>query len=163
MSKITITEQRFLLESNAIEGEYSEEAMNDAVFAWEFAKYIAELNFDNILMIHRLLMKRTRPDIAGILRKVPVRVGNYFPPNPGEVRRLLMMWVWDYGKAKNRIDIIKAHIKFEKIHPFEDGNGRVGRIILNWQKLKAKLPIMVIEEKKKNEYYHWFVKGYRVK
>jgi Fic family protein len=55
-----------------------------------------------------------------------------------------------------RTNTIRNHVKFEKIHPFEDGNGRIGRILLNWQRVKAGLPILTIYEKDKHAYYKWF-------
>ena len=50
----------------------------------------------------------------------------------------------------------KDRIWFEKNHPFEDGNGRTGRILLNWQRLQYGLPLLIIESYKKEEYYKWF-------
>ena len=53
--------------------------------------------------------------------------------------------------------IKRWHIQFEHIHPFEDGNGRTGRILMNLQLRKRGLPIMVIHEgKEQSEYYKWF-------
>ena len=56
------------------------------------------------------------------------------------------------------MNLIKRwHIQFEHIHPFEDGNGRVGRILMNFQLVKKGLPILVIHEgKEQREYYKWF-------
>ena len=53
--------------------------------------------------------------------------------------------------------IEQDHIWFEKIHPFEDGNGRTGRILMNIQRLNAGLPLLIIHEgKEQMEYYKWF-------
>ena len=49
------------------------------------------------------------------------------------------------------------HVKYEKIHPFVDGNGRTGRIFMNWWRIKNNLPILVIHEgKEQMDYYKWF-------
>jgi Fic family protein len=50
----------------------------------------------------------------------------------------------------------EAHIEFEYIHPFVDGNGRVGRMVYNAHRLLLGQPIHIIEESEKNEYYKWF-------
>ena len=57
---------------------------------------------------------------------------------------------------KTAEEIKKWHIMFEHIHPFEDGNGRTGRILMNIQRLKIGLPILIIYEKHKFKYYDWF-------
>jgi hypothetical protein len=49
-----------------------------------------------------------------------------------------------------------CHVSFEHLHPFRDGNGRVGRILYNWQRLKLGLPIHVIKYEDRWEYYNWF-------
>jgi len=51
---------------------------------------------------------------------------------------------------------IGMHINFEGIHPFADGNGRMGRILLNWQLQKMNLPILIIKEEDRFDYYKWF-------
>lgn len=55
-------------------------------------------------------------------------------------------------------EIRQDHVVFEGIHPFVDGNGRVGRILMNWQRLKVGLPILIIKNDEKQEYYKWFKK-----
>ncbi len=53
--------------------------------------------------------------------------------------------------------IKNSHIFFEKLHPFEDGNGRTGRILMNLQKLNEELPLLIIHEgEEQMEYYKWF-------
>jgi Fic family protein len=48
------------------------------------------------------------------------------------------------------------HIIFERIHPFIDFNGRVGRMFMNWRRLMSGMPLMTIYEKDRNKYYEWF-------
>lgn len=55
--------------------------------------------------------------------------------------------------------IKEQHIRFEKIHPFIDGNGRVGRMLMNWQRVKIGLDIVIVWEDNKQEYYQWFKEG----
>jgi len=86
-------------------------------------------------------------------------VGGRFCPftSPALLEHDILKWIDTHCDAKTDETIKKAHIAFEKIHPFEDGNGRVGRIILNFQRVKAGLPILVIHTgKEQQEYYKWF-------
>ena len=58
---------------------------------------------------------------------------------------------------ENIEDIIKEdHISAEIIHPYQDGNGRIFRLILNWQRLRVGLPILVIFANERQNYYQWF-------
>jgi len=149
--------KKFIHESNKIERVYSEEADEEAYRAWKFLENFNELTISRILEIHRLIMKTLNPKIAGKFRNCSVRVGRWLAPNPGSVRRLIFQWLETCNDVKTEEEIKKSHIAFEKIHPFEDGNGRVGRIIYNWQRVKAGLPIHIIHEGEEQlDYYRWF-------
>lgn len=165
MKKIEI---KFLRESNAIEGEYSEEALEDSIIAWNYAKnFVPEgrkIDIPMILTIHKFLMKKLDSRIAGKIRKVDIWIGGRKGRNPkGIDEKLKLLCRFQPANPKNynlphlNENAVKGwHIEFEKIHPFEDGNGRTGRILMNIQRLKIKLPILVIKEKEKQEYYKWF-------
>ncbi len=149
----------FLWQSNLIEDEPSAEALAGALRAWDWINQnTTEEHFyiGDIMVIHRFLMENLNSRIAGRIRKVNVTVGNKTCPNPGSLGRLLALWFDTYRGADTEELIKEAHIKFEGIHPFEDGNGRIGRIIMNWQHIKTGLPILIIKEREKEEYYKWF-------
>ena len=147
----------FLKHSNYIERERSKEAYEDALKAWEYIMTLDVLSYDNVMEIHRILMQRLNPRIAGQKRDVSVRVGYKICPNPGSVRRMLFTWLYEIANADTEEKIKQSHIEFENIHPFEDGNGRVGRIIYNWQRLKVGLSLHIIHEGDEQwEYYQWF-------
>lgn len=152
----------FIKESNFIENERDEQAHWDCMKAFWLGRFQDQSGIDIshiILTVHFLAMANKNKKIAGQLRRCNVRVGNYKAPSYKEVEGLLEDWCKKYGKAKSAKKIKEAHVEFEKIHPFEDGNGRVGRIIYNLQRCRAGLPIHVIYEAEKNQYYSWFQTG----
>jgi len=154
-------EELFLKESNAIEGEFSQKALEDSKRAWKFTKrYSGQMNIYFICQIHKRLMKRLNPEIAGKIRDCDIWVGNRKGINPENIREELRLLCNkglypDYTEEQ----IKTFHIQFEKIHPFRDGNGRTGRIILNWQRLKIELPLLLIHDRAKEDYYRWFKNG----
>lgn len=148
----------FLKQSNYIESEYSKKALNDAISAWGYLIKKDNITFNRIIEAHRLLIINISPNIAGKLRDYDVRVGYRICPKWYNINELLINWVKLHAKANTEEKIKQAHIAFEKIHPFGDGNGRIGRIIMNWQRIKNKLPILIIHEgSQQREYYKWFM------
>lgn len=157
-------EIEFLKESNAIEREYSDVAIKDAMRSWMYAHSMvivgdSKIDTELICEIHGILMRNLNRRISGKIRKCDVWVGNRKCLDPKEINLSLQDWCLG---ANNEINVDEGtieqdHIWFEKIHPFEDGNGRVGRILMNIQRLKAGLPILIIHEgKEQQEYYKWF-------
>lgn len=145
----------FLHESNLIESERSGLALLDAAKAWGYISKKKTLKVLDILTVHDLLMKNLNPRIAGRIRNVSVWIGGKPGANPASVSYLLD----DLVKIvpKNWKEIKRWHIDFEGIHPFEDSNGRTGRIIMNWQRKKNGLPILIIHHgEEQSEYYQWF-------
>lgn len=151
-------DQEFIKESNAIEEEYSQEAFDDACDAYRWAyKHKNDFSLKYIKEIHKRLMKRLNPRIAGNLRDCKVWVGNRECLAFKKIKVELEAWLEHSFTRKTKKEIKHAHVVFEKIHPFEDGNGRTGRILMNIQRLNAELPIMIIHEgKEQQEYYKWF-------
>ena len=155
-------EIEFLKESNYIENEYSDKALQDSKQAWNFAKKHRhnKIDLSFIKNIHLELMRRLNSRIAGQIRDCDVWVGGRKCFEPKKIRLLLQDWCAGANCPFNEIIaeeyIKKSHIRFEHIHPFEDGNGRTGRILMNVQRLNAGLPILIIYDKEKLEYYKWF-------
>lgn len=161
MKKMNKLEIEFLDHSNRIEREYSREALEDAIGAWNYAKInMDNFNLDYILEIHKMLLYRLRPDIAGKVRDCGVSVGRRVCPKKpkGDLERDVEKWIANCRGTKGNDKQIKEwHIEFEKIHPFKDGNGRVGRILMNIQRLNYNLPLLVIHEGEEQlKYYEWF-------
>ncbi len=157
----------FLQESNYIEGVI--DGLDQAVKAWKYIITKKELTRAVILKTHAILMRgKLDHKEAGAWRKVPVWIGGregrpwYAIPDSMDgwiegANLSIGLMISIFGSEDETIEAIKGdHIVFESIHPFIDGNGRTGRILLNWQRLKAGLPILIIKEEEKQEYYRWF-------
>lgn len=65
-------------------------------------------------------------------------------------------WIDNSHTSTTEEHIKRDHIVFEEIHPFVDGNGRTGRMLMNWQRLDNNLNILTIWNKEKSAYYKWF-------
>lgn len=182
---MTNEEIEFLVESNAIEQEYSIIALEDAKEAWEYAKNnfplqvngetLAEPCLNYVLKIHYLLMKRLNPRIAGRFRRCDVIIGGRVVKYEDDIKlqrqvlnavgridanaELLSRPEMEYANKENILTEFckSSHVFFELVHPFEDGNGRTGRILYNVHRLKSGLPIHTIHTgKEQHEYYKWF-------
>ena len=113
-----------------------------------------------VLDIHRKLLENLNPRIAGKIRTVDVWVGNKKCMDSDDIELTLQAWCNSYALETTEEKIKIAHVKFEKMHPFEDGNGRTGRILMNLQRLKYGLPVLVIHEgDEQMAYYKWFREG----
>lgn len=96
-----------------------------------------ELTLDVILLMHKMLISNIRDDVAGRLRKADefVRVGSYIAPSPKDVHSLLSdaLITYNAGSHEHIVKrVAKLHLNFEHVHPFVDGNGRIGRAINNY-------------------------------
>ncbi len=153
---MTYKEVEFLKESNAIEGVYDADSLAQAIYAWTFLKEQPSLTSSVILKTHKILMlhQMLRPDQRGYFRKIPVYIGGREAMESKDINEYIKALCVDINAGLT--DWKEAHIMYEKIHPFVDGNGRTGRMFMNWQRLRAKLPIFVIKEDKVGEYYKWF-------
>ena len=79
--------------------------------------------------------------------QVVIRGAEHMPPAPNQVNQLMMQLVWEYNHDEGEDPFLreaKFHIRFERIHPFEDGNGRTGRILINRGLMRAGLAPVVI-------------------
>ncbi len=120
-----------------------------------------EVTLDVILFLHKMLLTNIRDEIAGRFRQAGeyVRVGNHIAPKSEEVIDRLNTILNEYN-AKSADDIVKRvaklHLSFEYIHPFCDGNGRIGRVLNNYMLIRegyVPINIKFIDRKK---YYNAF-------
>ena len=120
-----------------------------------------ELNLDVILSLHKMLISNIRDDIAGRFRKENefVRVGTHIAPDPKEIIERLEKLLAEYHSAsyENIIKrISKLHLTFEYIHPFIDGNGRIGRVINNYLLIREGFVPINIKFIDRKKYYEAF-------
>jgi Fic family protein len=120
-----------------------------------------ELTKEVILSLHKMLLSNIRDDIAGRFRKDNefVRVGSHIAPAPQEIEGSMDKMIAEYNASvgENIIKrIAKLHLAFEYLHPFCDGNGRIGRVINNYLLIRegyVPINIKFIDRKK---YYDAF-------
>jgi Fic family protein len=122
--------REYLRESNAIEDVHDEQALETAYEAWEELRAVDTLTKENIKSVHGTLLKNRQPEIAGEFRDCNVRVGGDVPPSPNAVPELVSELL--STTPETPFEALDWHIRFEKIHPFADGNGRIGRLIYLW-------------------------------
>ncbi len=120
-----------------------------------------EINRDLILLLHQMLIGNINDDIAGRFRRHGkyVRVSSHIAPAPEQIETILESIINSYTSDMTAyfIDkIAKFHLDFENIHPFNDGNGRIGRVIIYLQLLQLGFPSLIIRNKEKKEYYQSF-------
>ena len=115
-----------------------------------------------VLKLHAILMNGVMPD-AGSYRRHAVRIiGVNLPTaNYMSVPKFMMeVMARAAGKTKNIIALsADVHSRFEQIHPFSDGNGRVGRLLMNTMFLKANLAPAIIRQEQKQLYYTYLYKA----
>ena len=130
-------------------------------------EYIAQkagqeaLTLDMMLLLHKMLISNIRDDIAGRFRKSDewVRVGNHIATDPSLVVEQLenMMIAYQTGSEEGIITrIARFHLSFEHIHPFVDGNGRIGRVLNNYLLVREGHVPINIKFIDRSEYYDAF-------
>lgn len=120
-----------------------------------------EIDKELILLLHQMLIGGINDEFAGRFRKVGeyVRVGTHVAPAPEKVTSMID-GIFNY--YTNNLDayfldkIAKFHLDFETVHPFCDGNGRIGRVLINYNLLRMGFPMIIIRDKEKAQYYKSF-------
>lgn len=118
----------------------------------------------DVLDMHRILMKsRLDAKYCGVVRDVDVVVGSHTPPNRFKIKEecsKYFQWVSEMDSTR----VWDSHAYFERVHPFVDGNGRMGRVLLNWISWYFGQPSQVVSKNDKWEYYaalDWWVKRHK--
>lgn len=120
-----------------------------------------DITLELILLLHQMLIGGIDDSIAGRFRQAGeyVRVGTHIAPGPEHVEQLLESALLDFGADLEGFfsdKIAHFHLEFERVHPFNDGNGRIGRVLVNYQLLRSGFPGIIVRNKTKGDYYTAF-------
>jgi len=120
-----------------------------------------KISSELLLDWHKRIFGETKSDIAGMFRDYRVSVGGYVAPDWQDVKKLMNQLVrFINGSKINSVELsARAHYQFEKIHPFGDGNGRIGRLLMNQILWHDNYPMLIIEYKKRKSYYKALQRG----
>ena len=126
----------------------------------DLVKEKAELSEYVIKQIHTLVLA-DKPHDRGIYRRVPVRImgAQHTPPQPYLIEPKMTELILNFNKnsEENIVDkLARFHLEFEGIHPFIDGNGRTGRLLVNMELMKAGYPPIDIKFTDRMRYYDAF-------
>lgn len=166
-SKLSEDQTRFIFETSTVDaGEgIPVDDIIETVNHFRAIDYVIEtaeepLTEDIIKELHRILKQGTRDAslawfAVGEYKKRPNAVGGRETAKPKEVAARMRKLLSDYESlpAVTVYDIIRFHCDFERIHPFQDGNGRVGRLVALKECLRFSIVPFLIEDSKKMYYY----------
>ncbi len=168
-SKLTHDQTRYIYETNTIGVEEKAVCVDDIMETVNHFRCIdiiieranSELSENFIKKLHFILKTGTKSSnserfAVGDYKKYPNIVGNMETVSPEnvekEIQKLLKRYN-NHSKEKNLTDILDFHHDFELIHPFQDGNGRVGRLIIFKECLKYNIVPFIIDDGIKLFYY----------
>lgn len=167
-SKLTHEETRYIYETNTIGIKNKAVKIDDIIETVNHFKCIdlaidfatKKLSESFIKQLHRILKTGTSDSkepwfMVGDYKLLPNEVGGRATTDPKDVKKEMKKLIDAYNKKANHTfeEIVKFHVNFERIHPFQDGNGRVGRLIAFKECLKNNLVPFIILDSKKGFYY----------
>lgn len=165
---LTLRETALVLEGLTVSGKplrcHLEAFGHKEAFSFVEENINADISEILIKHIHSLVLI-DRPKDKGVYRKIPVRISGAYnvPPDPVIIPEIMERLIRDY-RDDSRHTIVKSavfHLKFEGIHPFADGNGRTGRLVLNMMMMKEGYLPVDVKFSDRVKYYDAFEDFYR--
>ena len=128
-------------------------------FVSELVKNNVPISESVIKQIHYLVLADKKDD-RGVYRKIPVRImgAKHEPVQPYLIEPRMKQLLQDFNESAEHIvtKLARFHIEFESIHPFIDGNGRTGRLLVNFELMKVGFPPIDIKFSDRIAYYNAF-------
>jgi len=162
-NRLTLRDTYLVIKEKQIPSGAPPKDYNEAINgreAFDFLReYQGKLTINFIEKLNLILTKNTGLVYPGKVRFFPVQIvgSDFIPPEHKEVKPLLNQMIKFYYKNRNKIHpfvlACLIHAQFVEIHPFEDGNGRTGRALMNWVLMKAKYPKLFVPVKLRGDYY----------
>ncbi len=159
-STFNIEQLNILLEDNMVVGEHSINDVQETINSLKLFDFVIEtlkekLTDRLIREYHSILKKNTSDEnygLVGVYKKIPNKLRNVDIElaQPYEVEELVRSLL--ENKIESIEDIADFHQKFEHIHPFQDGNGRIGRFIMLRQCLENNIDLIAIDDEYNKEY-----------
>lgn len=160
-SRLTKEQTRYIFETNTL-GITTENTRIDDIMEtvnhFRCIDYIIEHAMDKITEHHikrlHLMLKANTSDsqkewfAVGEYKRLPNEVGGEETVLPEDVSKHMMALLAEYNAVRqvSLSDVLDFHVRFERIHPFQDGNGRIGRLLMFWQCLQASIVPFIITE-----------------
>ena len=167
-SRLTKEQTRYIFETNTL-GVTTENTRIDDILEtvnhFRCIDYIIDhatekITEPHVKQLHSMLKHNTSDSLkswfaVGDYKRLPNEVGGEKTALPQDVQKRMKALLAEYNANKKASfdDILDFHVQFERIHPFQDGNGRVGRLLMFWQCLQNNIAPFIITEELRMFYY----------
>lgn len=167
-SRLTKEQTRYIFETNTLNVTTQTTRIDDIIEAvnhFRCIDYIIDhamekISEAQIKQLHQILKTNTSDSqkswfAVGDYKRLPNEVGGEETSRPEDVHQNIKAVITEYNHIESVTldDILNFHVQFERIHPFQDGNGRIGRLVMFWQCLQCSIVPFIITEDLRFYYY----------